>query len=397
MTETNYNDLQATQFVIALFERSKTQSEEALESLPGIYAVVDKKGRILKGNKTLSSLFNTTIENLLDLNINHILDSTNTDVLTTAIETLSSSKLSNVETKIDVKAKDGSTLNYLWDVRSLEIARTDLPKLFSIVGRDVTDLTKATEVKTRMQMELSTARLVQERLFLPPIANFGNSSIAGHYEPATECGGDWWHYCMMKDKLFLWIGDVTGHGVPSALVVSAINSAVSTISGSPMTPAQALTLLNRIVFATAKSHLAMTFFIASIDFKTLECTYASAAHEPAILLRHGKETFTVKDIELLESEPGFPLGITGDRVFTEQKVQLGRGDRLFLYTDGLRDVTSPSGSKWENLRFYRTLAPLATEFRKAEDLVYGVTREIDKFREGTPLIDDVTFAVFSLD
>jgi sigma-B regulation protein RsbU (phosphoserine phosphatase) len=164
-----------------------------------------------------------------------------------------------------------------------------------------------------------------------------------------------------------------------------------------MTPAQALTLLNRIVYATARSQLAMTFFIASIDYKTLECTYASAAHEPAILLRHGKEKMTIKDIEFLETEPGFPLGITHDRIFKEQKVQLRRGDRLFLYTDGLRDITSPTGSKWENLRFYRALAPLASEFRKAEDLVYGLTREIDKFREGTPLIDDVTFAVFSLD
>jgi len=389
-------DLQATQSIIDIFERSKAHSDEALESLPGIYAVIDSNGNILKGNKNLALFFCVNHENLLGRNIQQILHEEERLLFKSKIENFKSARVEGFEFKANIVTLEGEKLNFLWDLNVLKTDRADLPLLFSLIGRDVTDLTRTTEQKTRMQIELNTAKTVQDSFFQPPTASFGNSSVSGFYEPANECGGDWWHYCMMKERLFLWIGDVTGHGVPAALVVSAVNAVVSTISGTKMSPSEALSVLNNAIHSTAKDQLGMTFFIASIDLESRVCSYASAAHEPAVLIRQGQTPPTVQDFKMLGISPGLPLGVTKNVVFEETKIQLNQGDRIFLYTDGLRDLFNSLGKNRQSLRFYKELANLASKYQSPLDLAHGFQNKLNEVRGGAPLQDDVTFLVFKL-
>ncbi len=109
-------------------------------------------------------------------------------------------------------------------------------KNFNIMAAEVSRLLDQTAEKARMESELQTAKTVQETLFPETRAKIGPLAIAGYYEPASECGGDWWHYCQIGNKIFLWIGDATGHGAPAALITSAAKSASTIIERLNISP-----------------------------------------------------------------------------------------------------------------------------------------------------------------
>lgn len=386
--------IHATQYIINLLESSKSHSEEALDTLPVIYTVVDSQGQILKGNRSLAKLFDLDHENLLGLNMSQLFSKANWGIFQSHI--VKTQNILNSQFKIDVLQKDGSIRNYLWSVSLLDVKRPGLPPLFSVLGNDVTELTRATEENSRMQFELSTAKIVQDTFFPPKTATFGKSSLASYYESANECGGDWWYYLTVKDKVYLLIGDVTGHGVSAALVVSAVHSVASFIGDREMTPSQILIVLNRAVSAMTGNPLVMTFLAASIDLKTHECSYASAGHEPIILLSHDKKKFGMQDLVMLEGATNSPLGIQKSSNYDEKKIQLTTGDRLLFYTDGVYDIANPAGDGWNRSIFYRTLAKQASASQNATDLISGLHKTIKDFRKESLLRDDITVFSFQV-
>ncbi len=388
--------IQATQYIINVLENSKLQSEEALDSLPGIYSVIDVQGQVLKGNKSLAKIVDKNYENLLGVSLSQLFSEENWQVFLSHLMSVKNKMDEKLEFKIDIQLKDGGIRNYLWHVSSLVVNRPNFPILFSILGHDVTDLTKVTKENSRMQYELNTAKIVQNTFFPPPTANFGNSSIASYFETASECGGDWWYYRVIKDKLFLWIGDVTGHGVSAALVVSAVHSVALIIEEEHMSPAKTLAILNRAVGSMTNEPLTMTFTAATIDLKSRECIFASACHEPIIVLPYDRNKLTIHDLHLLQGEASLPLGQPKDVKYEEVKLQLKPRDRLLFYTDGIYDIANPKGLQWSRSVFHRTLARLVTQPQNAGDLVLGLREAMDKYRQGTPLKDDVTFFVFQM-
>lgn len=389
------SDLQATQSIIELFENSKDQCETELENLPGIYGVIHPDGSILKGNLELASVFGLDSEYLLGRNLSEIIIEKEWPSFLASLENASSNFASTHQLQVGVKSPKGGSLSFLWNFARIQNDDPQFPTLITVIGRDVTALNSATEQNTRMKMEFETARTIQSTLFPEPLYNFGKSKIAGYYESASECGGDWWFYSESKDgKLFLWIGDVTGHGVPSALVTSAARSAVSIISGNLQSPAEALKQLNRAVLATAKGTRMMTFLVASVDLESGEVIYSSAAHESMLIIPGNKPIETVKDITSAPNKPSTPLGFEPDAEFQESRVQLSPGDRLFLYTDGVYDITDPSGTQWSRTIFRKNLARLAASTTDAQGLVGALTEEIRTVRQGVALPDDVTYCCF---
>ena len=386
-------DIQATQHIIDLFESSKSQSEEALESLPGIYVVITRDGSILKGNRALAKLLNVSHERLLGRNLSELFSASSWSRFSAQMGQLDASSES-AEFQLDLG--DGGAFgisSYWWYASRLQTKRSDLPSIIAILGRDVTDLKQATEKGARMQLELQTAKMVQDTLFPEPHSKIGTSEIAGFYESATECGGDWWFYCPVKDKLFLWIGDVTGHGVPAALLTSVFRSVVSTIEDQEFTPSEALSIMNRAVIATAHSQRAATFVVVSVDLKTGQCSYASAGHEPPLLIPVSSDA-TEPKVAVLMSPAILPLGSQAGIKYVEREFTMNPGDRLFMYTDGIYDICDPGGNLWGRKAARRCLAAKAGEFRDAKGLVNAFATAMSAYRRDSALLDDVTFFVF---
>lgn len=266
-----------------------------------------------------------------------------------------------------------------------------LAESFNWMAAEVSRLMAETAEKARMASELSTVKTVQETLFPPARAAFGNLKIEGHFEPASECGGDWWNYSRVGNKVFLWIGDATGHGAPAALITSAARSAAAVIESMPhIGPGQALTILNSAIHQTSKGQIMMTFFIACIDLDSNTMSYSCASHDPPFLIRRRGDKVTKKDLVPLNDVNGPRLGDRAAFQYEEAQLQVQPGDMLFFYTDGIVDVQNSEGAKWGERIFLRTLIESANKIESSDSRVEYIRDQINAYREGADLIDDVT-------
>ncbi len=268
-----------------------------------------------------------------------------------------------------------------------------LAENFNIMAAEVSRLLEQTAEKARMESELQTAKTVQETLFPDTQAKIGPLSIAGYYEPASECGGDWWHYCQIGQKIFLWIGDATGHGAPAALITSAAKSASTIIERLNISPAKALELLNRSIYDVSKGRIMMTFFLASFDLDTGELVYCNASHEAPFLMRKGEAALKKKDLVPLNEVNNPRLGQARETVYDQTSIQMQPEDMVFFYTDGIPDIQNPASEAWGEREFIKALIAANKEFPSVGTSVEQFATSFQAHRQGAPLVDDVTFFV----
>lgn len=285
-----------------------------------------------------------------------------------------------------------------FDIRVKSRSRDEvggLAESFNWMAGEVSRLLSETAEKARMQNELATVKTVQETLFPPSVGAFGSYQIVGHFEPASECGGDWWNYSNVGNKIFLWIGDATGHGAPAALITSAARSAAAIIESLPeMPPSRALEMMNRAIHETSKGQINMTFFIAMIDMDTNKMTYSNASHDPPFLVRAkpGKP-LTKKDLFPLIEVSGKRLGELRDSKYEDMTVDLEPGDSFIFYTDGITDLRDPSGNSWGERTFLKTIVECTNEGGTAETKIASFKKKIHDFRNEATLVDDITLFV----
>jgi len=269
----------------------------------------------------------------------------------------------------------------------------ELADNFNLMAAEVSRLLEQTAETARMESELQTAKTVQETLFPEARAKIGPLSIAGFYEPASECGGDWWHYCQVGSKIFLWIGDATGHGAPAALITSAAKSASTIIERLNISPSKAMELLNRSIYDVSKGRIMMTFFLASFDTETGEIVYCNASHEAPFLIRKSEEALKKKDLIPLNEVNNPRLGQARDSQYEQTSVQLDAGDSVFFYTDGIPDIQNPGKEAWGEREFLKALIAANKEYPPVDQSVSKFVRSFQGHRQGAPLVDDVTFFV----
>ncbi|OFZ10817.1 MAG: hypothetical protein A2Z20_01310 [Bdellovibrionales bacterium RBG_16_40_8] len=283
-----------------------------------------------------------------------------------------------------------------FDVRVISKSNDEIGELangFNFMANEVSRLMNEAEEKARITAEMETIRAVQSMLIpTEEKMSFGKFYVIGHFEPATECGGDWWNCVKIGDRLFLWIGDATGHGAPAAMVTSAAKAASTIIEDMPfVTPGVVLEVLNKAIYETSRGQMLMTFFVASIDMRTGEMTYANASHEPPFIVRRKSESkITKKDLIPLINASGPRLGDKNIARYIEAEFQLIEGDSLILYTDGVIDLRNPKGEIWGERGFVRAICESVTEGNSAETKISGICDKIKDYRKEEALPDDLT-------
>ncbi len=265
-----------------------------------------------------------------------------------------------------------------------------LSESFNQMAKEVSRLLEESGEKARMQNELKTAQTVQETLFPARSASFGNIEISGFYEPASECGGDWWHYCEVGNYVFLWIGDATGHGAAAALITSAARSAASIIEKlTEITPVQALYLINTAIHATSKGKMMMTFFLAAIDKTTGEMSYSNASHEFPYVLRN-KRPLDKSEVEMLDQSNGPRLGHAVDSQYNQASIQLNQGDIVLFYTDGIPELKDKTGKSWGERRYIKAVLD-SIDSETLDGFSEKIQEKIQAYRKDSPLEDDLTY------
>lgn len=262
---------------------------------------------------------------------------------------------------------------------------------FNAMAGEVSRLMGETAEKARMESELKTAQTVQETLFPATVAELAGMSIAGHYEPASECGGDWWHYSQVDEKILLWLGDATGHGAPAALITSAAKSAATIIERLDVDPAHAMQLLNRAIYDVSKGQIMMTFFLASFDSKTKKLTYANASSEAPYLIKKQEGVLKKKDLVPMNDVNSPRLGQARDTIYEQTTIDLEPGDRILFYTDGIPDIENPEKVSWGEREFVKAIIETNKEYPPVRESVAGLVELFSAYRQNSPLKDDITF------
>ncbi len=231
-------------------------------------------------------------------------------------------------------------------------------------------LMRETAEKATLEKELEVARTIQETLV--PTGDLVTRqfvNLAGYFLPASQCGGDWWTVHDMPDgRILVVIGDVTGHGVPSAMITAAAKAAcdvVRTTEGNKLTVTRLLEVMNRAIFESAKRKFVMTCFASILDPKAKNITYANAGHNFPYLFRpSGGEG---QDFQVLMSR-GNRLGDLEESRYDEKTQPLMPNDVLVWYTDGIVECENERGEEYGEKRFRAAI-------RRASDLDPVAMRE----------------------
>lgn len=201
--------------------------------------------------------------------------------------------------------------------------------------------------------------------------------------PAKEVGGDLYDFYVKGDHLYFAIGDVSGKGVPAALFMAITRSAYRFISGMGMNMEQVERNINNAFTEGNESGMFVTMFIGCLDLKTLELEYCNAGHNPIVVVSpSGKADF-------LHAKANLAAGLIGGFQYQGETLQLEKGSRLILYTDGISEAENRQKELFgeDRLLEYSASVPVTTS---AKDFTDGLLDAVRGFTDGNEQNDDIT-------
>ena len=244
----------------------------------------------------------------------------------------------------------------------------------------------AAEIAQRelMHREIEIAREVQQRLFPQRLPEVPSLEYAGHCRPARGVGGDYYDFlALASGRLGLAIADVSGKGIPAALLMASLQASVRGQSQAGGNVAELMAQVNRLVYDASPDNRYATFFYAQFDSSTRRLVYANGGHNAPIVLRGDA---------VLRLETGGPVvGLFRPSCYEQEEIQLFPGDMLVLYTDGISEAENPGEEEWGE----QALIETATRYRglPPSEIITRILEAADAFAAGAPQHDDMTLVV----
>jgi len=250
----------------------------------------------------------------------------------------------------------------------------------------IENLTTVTAERERIHAELSFARQIQYNALpseYPAFPDRTEFDIYGSMTPAKEVGGDFYNFALIDDDhLAMWIGDVSDKGVPAALFMMAANIVIDNRTSMGGTPAKIMEFVNDSICEHNSTELFITVWLGILEISTGRLTCCNAGHEDPAVYRKGG-TF-----ELVKHKHNLVLGAMPDIAYTDHEIRLGKGDKLFIYTDGVTEATNPD---YKLFGIDRTLEAL-NRYREGspQEILEGVDVCIKEFVGDGKQFDDLT-------
>ncbi|WP_441290236.1 PP2C family protein-serine/threonine phosphatase [Sorangium sp. KYC3313] len=256
------------------------------------------------------------------------------------------------------------------------------------LGDRLVQLLYDTAEKASLKKQLEVARAVQQMLVpSEDVIERPSLRLASHFQPAAECGGDWWTFHDLPDgRLLTVVGDVTGHGISSAIITGAAKAACDvarTFAREAISPAQLLRVMNCSIFEAGQQKFLMTCAACVFDPAAGSLTLANAGHPFPYLVRNNA-------IRQLAAQ-GEPLGAASSAEYTSSTVALEGGDALLWFTDGVTECENESSEQFSEKRLrslFQSVAACPPE--EARD---AIVEAVSRFRGERALDDDVTLVV----
>ena len=244
-------------------------------------------------------------------------------------------------------------------------------------------------MRNKLEFDLRLASSIQRYLLPENLPQTDSLEFAVKYLPQQLIGGDFYDFFKLPHgKIGVVIGDVSGKGIPAAILMALCQTKLRYIAMSGKSPAQTLCLLNSEMVHAMRSDMFITIIYLVIDPKSGEAKFARAGHVPPLLARADSD----EAAQPLKSS-GMALGMVSEELFDEvmedASFKMNSGDVLVLYTDGLTEAANPEGGEFTAKKLAQTISTLRS--RNANDLNDEIIKSVESFMgPGNKYGDDLT-------
>jgi len=240
--------------------------------------------------------------------------------------------------------------------------------------------------KERMEEELSIAKSIQQGLLPDPIPAIEGVDLAAKTISSREVGGDYFDVARTPDgNTILAIADVTGKGVPAALLMANLQSMLHVLLPVDISLSEATERINNLIFKNTPSDKFITFFWAKYLSTHKILRYVNAGHNPPLLLRNHSKTFE----EL--SDGGLLLGAMESMMpYDQTEIQLNPNDLLVSYTDGVNEAMNTDEEEYGTTRLKKCI--LKNREKTSEEILHAIVEEVLDF-SNQKLFDDLTLLI----
>jgi phosphoserine phosphatase RsbU/P len=239
--------------------------------------------------------------------------------------------------------------------------------------------------KKRLEGQLEVARQVQLELLPPSDPKLPGYDISAYNYPTEEVSGDYYDWVpIYEDQIALVIADVSGKGVPAALLMAFLRASLRAATHIGYAPQISMAKVNYLLWESIERNQFVTAFYGVLDTENRTLAYANAGHNPPLLLdANGNVRFIERG--------GLPLGMFRDTRYHQYYLSFRAGEVLVLYTDGVTEATNPAGEEFGRERLAEAVK--AASALSARELISSVQNQVLQWTDCKGAEDDITFFV----
>ena len=249
----------------------------------------------------------------------------------------------------------------------------------------ITHLQTVTIEKERIGAELDVATKIQASMLpciFPPFPDRAEFDIYASMEPAKEVGGDFYDFFLIDDNtLAVVIADVSGKGVPAALFMVITKTLIKNNAQLGKSPKEVFEAVNNQLCENNEAVMFVTAVLGYLDIPTGKFAFVNAGHNPPLLCVDGQ-------LNWLKAKAGFVLAGMEDMIYQQHEILLQRGDKLFLYTDGVTEAMNKENKLFSDLRLFEAASNNCD--LPPHEFCRSIKHEVNKFAEGQEQADDIT-------
>ena len=250
----------------------------------------------------------------------------------------------------------------------------------------IDELKKTTAAKATIENELNIAHSIQMSMLpktFPPYPDRKDIDIYGTLTPAKAVGGDLFDFYVLDDQLLFCIGDVSGKGIPAALIMAVIRAMFRTVSAHEQEPHLIATALNKSMCQDNDANFFATLFVGTLDLHTGHLRYCNAGHDFPLLIGNG--------VGPIPCDSNIPIGLMSDWEYTPQEVDIFPGTTIFLYTDGLTEAEDKDQAQFGEDRMFHEAKTMYEQHQyHPEELITHMVDAVHAFIGDAEQSDDLT-------
>ncbi len=253
--------------------------------------------------------------------------------------------------------------------------------------KHIEELKSRTALEAKINSELRAAHNIQQSIIRKNLPEHDGMDVCAILRPAKEIGGDLYDYMTIGDKLYFAIADVSGKGVPAALVMANTMGMFRSLARNELTPSQIISGINDTLADNNDSNMFVTMFVGMIDLTSGHMTYCNAGHTPPLII----DGNGVTELPVYNN---LAMGIFGGKQFADQECDSVKGKTIFTYTDGVTEAEDSENRLFGNARLTETLAH--TTGMTASKIIECVDQAVAQHVNGAKQSDDLTMLCIKL-